>query len=70
VPRPARPSKNTPLGPGGGLVVTARDSERFAADTRNATVVDLDSDHYTVLTDPVAIETIERFLRGKVLGAR
>jgi hypothetical protein len=51
-------------------VVTARDSERFAADTRNATVVDLDSDHYTVLTDPVAIETIERFLRGKVLGAR
>ena len=54
---------NTPLAPGGGLIVSAQDSERFVADNRNATVVDLDSDHYTVLIDPVAIDTIEHFLR-------
>ena len=45
-------------------MVSAQDSERFAAEARNATVVDLDSDHYTVLIDPVAIDTIERFLRA------
>lgn len=53
-----------PLAPDGGLVVSAQDAERFAAEQRNATVVDLHSDHYTVLIDPVAIDTIERFLRA------
>jgi pimeloyl-ACP methyl ester carboxylesterase len=54
---------NTPLAPGGGLVVSAHDSERFAAEAPNATVVDVDADHYTVLLDPTAIETIQRFTR-------
>jgi pimeloyl-ACP methyl ester carboxylesterase len=53
---------NTPLGEDGGLVVTADDAERFAADFANATVVDLDSDHYTVLIDPRAINRIEQFI--------
>ena len=53
----------TPLGPDGGLVVSRQDAERFGADFANATVVDLDADHYTVLIDPTAIETIQRFTR-------
>ena len=44
-------------------MVSARDAERFAAEIPNATVVDLDVDHYTVLVDPIAIEAIERFMR-------
>ena len=54
----------TPLGEEGGLVVSAPDSERFAAEFANATVVDLDSDHYTILIDPAAIESTEQFLGG------
>jgi pimeloyl-ACP methyl ester carboxylesterase len=46
------------------------DALSYVRSSGTVAVVDLDSDHYTVLTDPVAIETIERFLRGKVLGAR
>ena len=53
----------TPLGAGGGLIVSAQDAERFAAEMPNATVVDVDSDHYTVLIDPVAIDAIGQFLR-------
>lgn len=52
----------TTLGQSGGLVVSAQDAERFAAEYTNATVVNLDSDHYTVLLDPVAIASIEEFL--------
>ena len=52
------------MAPGGGLVVSARDAERFAAEIPDATVVDLDADHYTVLVDPTAIEVIERFMRA------
>lgn len=51
----------TPMGPDGGLVVSAKDAERFAAEIPGGTVVDVDSDHYTVMLDPVAIETIARF---------
>jgi pimeloyl-ACP methyl ester carboxylesterase len=50
-----------PVGPDGGLVVSAEDAERFAAEIAGATVVDVDSDHYTVMIDPVAIQTIARF---------
>jgi pimeloyl-ACP methyl ester carboxylesterase len=55
---------NTPLERGGGLVVSASDSARFAAEMPNATVVELDSDHYNVLLDPAAIDAIDGFLRG------
>jgi pimeloyl-ACP methyl ester carboxylesterase len=54
---------NTPIGSDGGLVVSAEDSERFAEELPNATVVEVDSDHYTVLVDPVAIGAVEHFLR-------
>ena len=54
----------TPLGPEGGLVVSASDAARFAAEVPSATVVDLDADHYTVLLDPTAIESIQRFVRA------
>jgi pimeloyl-ACP methyl ester carboxylesterase len=52
-----------PLAPHGGMIVSAEDAERFAADTRNATVVEVDADHYTVLVDPIAVDAVERFLR-------
>jgi hypothetical protein len=35
----------TPLAPGGGLVVSAQDSGRFAVEIRNVTVVDLHRDY-------------------------
>ena len=54
----------TPVEAGGGLIVSAQDAERFAASHPAATVVELDSDHYTVLLDPIAIDAIERFLRA------
>lgn len=52
------------LGQSGGLVVSAVDAERFAAEFTNATVANLDSDHYTVLIDPLAIDCIEQFMGG------
>lgn len=51
----------TPMGPGGGLVVSAGDAQRFAAEVPTATVIDVDADHYTVLLDPAAIAAIEAF---------
>lgn len=51
-----------PIVPDGGFVVSARDGLSFATQRPDATVVEVDSDHYTVLTDPAAIEAIERFL--------
>jgi pimeloyl-ACP methyl ester carboxylesterase len=54
---------NTPLEPGGGLVVSAQDAERFAAELPNATVVELDCDHYNVMLDSAAIDVIDGFLR-------
>ena len=53
----------TPMGPEGGLVVSALDAERFAAAYTNATVVNLDADHYSVLVDPATVQSIERFMR-------
>jgi pimeloyl-ACP methyl ester carboxylesterase len=53
----------TPMGPDGGLVVSAEDAKRFAAEIPGGTVVDVDADHYTIMLDPVAIETIARFTR-------
>jgi pimeloyl-ACP methyl ester carboxylesterase len=53
----------TPVEPGGGLIVSAQDAERFAALDPTAIIVEVDSDHYTVLLDPIAIDAIERFLR-------
>lgn len=52
----------TPLGSNGGLVVSAADAERFAADFGIATVVNLDVNHYTVLVDPAAISEIDHFM--------
>jgi hypothetical protein len=54
----------TPVEPGGGLIVSAQDAERFAALDPTAIIVEVDSDHYTVLLDPIAIDAIESFLRA------
>lgn len=54
-----------PMGPEGGLVVAAADAERFAAPARDARVVDVDADHYSVLTDPTAIEAVARFVAAE-----
>jgi hypothetical protein len=51
-----------PMAPGGGLVVSRADAERFAAEARNATVVDVDADHYSILISPPAISAVERFI--------
>ncbi len=51
-----------PMGPEGGLVVAAADAERFAATAAGRLVVDVDADHYTVLTEPAAIDAVTRFV--------
>jgi hypothetical protein len=50
------------MAPGGGLVVSEADAERFAAEARDTTVVDVDADHYSILMSPSAISTVERFV--------
>jgi 3-oxoadipate enol-lactonase len=45
----------------GGLVVSQADAERFAAEAPGATVVEVDADHYSILTSPSAVDAVERF---------
>lgn len=51
-----------PLASAGGLVVSAADADRFAAEAAAATVFDVDADHYSVMTNPSAISAIEQFV--------
>ncbi len=52
----------TPMAPDGGFVVSAADAERFAVAAENATVTEVDADHYSILTSPAAIGATERFV--------
>jgi hypothetical protein len=47
---------------GGGFVVSEADAERFAAEARDTSVVDVDADHYSILISPSAISAVERFV--------
>jgi 3-oxoadipate enol-lactonase len=51
-----------PMAPDGGLVVSQADAERFAAQAYDATVVDVEADHYSILLNQPAINAIERFV--------
>jgi 3-oxoadipate enol-lactonase len=51
-----------PMAPGGGLVVSRADAERFATEARDATVVNVDADHYSILISAPAISAVERFV--------
>ena len=51
-----------PMAPGGGLVVSRADAERFATEARGATVVNVDADHYSILISAPAISAVERFV--------
>src|SRR6476620_1301049 len=51
-----------PMASGGGLVVSPSDAERFAAEARDATVVNVDADHYSILVSAPAISAVERFV--------
>ena len=51
-----------PMAPGGGLVVSRADAERFATEVRDATVVNVDADHYSILISAPAIGAVERFV--------
>ena len=42
--------------------VSRADAERFAVEARDATVVDVDADHYSILTSPPAISAVGRFV--------
>jgi pimeloyl-ACP methyl ester carboxylesterase len=50
------------MAPGGGLGVSRADAERFVAEARDATVVDVDAAHYSILISPPAISAVERFV--------
>jgi pimeloyl-ACP methyl ester carboxylesterase len=56
-----------PMAPG-GLVVTPADAERFAAEARDATVVDIDADHYSILISKPAISAVEKFVGAGRIG--
>jgi 3-oxoadipate enol-lactonase len=51
-----------PMAPGGGLVVSPADAERFASEARDATVVNVDADHYSILISAAAISAVARFI--------
>jgi len=51
-----------PMASGGGLVVSPSDGERFAAEARDATVVNVDGDHYSILVSAPAMSAVERFV--------
>lgn len=52
----------TPMAPDGGFVVALADAEQFAAAGTDATVVEVDADHYSILTSAEAISATERFV--------
>ena len=54
-----------PMVPGGGLVVARADAERFATEARDARVVDVDADHYSILISPPAIGAVEQFVGAR-----
>ena len=51
-----------PMAPGGGLVVSWADAERFVAEARDVTVVDVNAHHYSILISLPAISADERFV--------
>jgi pimeloyl-ACP methyl ester carboxylesterase len=51
-----------PMSSDGGLVVSQADADRFAAEARDATVIDVDADHYSILICQPAISAVERFV--------
>lgn len=51
-----------PMAPAGGVVVTQADADRFVAEARNATVAEIEADHYSILTSAPAINAVSRFL--------
>lgn len=52
------------IAPGYGFVVSAEDATRFATEVRTATVVGVDANHYTVITDDATAATVAGFLHG------
>lgn len=54
-----------PMAPGGGLVVSWADARRFVTEARDATVVNVDADHYSILISPPAIGAVERFVGSR-----
>jgi 3-oxoadipate enol-lactonase len=54
-----------PMAPGGGLGVSRADAERFATEARDATVVNVDADHYSILISPPAISAVGRFVGAR-----
>jgi pimeloyl-ACP methyl ester carboxylesterase len=54
-----------PMAPGGGLVVSRTDAERLATEARDATVVNVDADHYSILISAPAISAVERFVSAR-----
>ena len=43
-------------------MVSGADAERFATEARDATVVNVDADHYSILISAPAIGAVERFV--------
>jgi pimeloyl-ACP methyl ester carboxylesterase len=58
-----------PTARGGGLVVSQADAERFVTEARDATVIDVDADHYSVLISPRSISVVVRFV-GVAAGTK
>jgi len=53
------------MAPGGGLVVSRADAQRFATEAHDATVVNVDADHYSILISAPAIGAVERFVGAR-----
>lgn len=53
-----------PLVPGGPFIVTEADRDAFAQSVPRSIVVEVDANHYSVVTNPAAIEATGGFLQG------
>jgi hypothetical protein len=51
-----------PLGAGTGFIVSAADRDRFVAQVRGARAVDIDANHYGIITHAETATHVRRFL--------
>lgn len=51
-----------PLGQSSGFIVSAADRDRFVAEVRGARAVDIDANHYGIITHADAAKEVKRFL--------
>jgi 3-oxoadipate enol-lactonase len=58
----------TPMAAEGGLIIAQADAERFGAAADDRRVIDVDADHYSILTSAAVIEAVAQFIGSTAAG--